>query len=197
MSRGIGTLVLAAGLARRFGSPKQLAEVEGEPMVHRAARIALEALLEPVVVVLGAEAAKVERALGDLPVARVLNHGFARGQASSISLGLATLAASEAATLEAALILPCDMPYLRAATLRRLADTWADRRPAMTLPLYGGRRGAPAVVARRVFPRLMALEGDQGGRVLWPELEGDLTALPIDDPREGLDVDRAADLPRS
>ena len=48
-------VILAAGASRRLGQPKQLIELQGEPILHRMARIAL-LVCDPVLVVLGFEA---------------------------------------------------------------------------------------------------------------------------------------------
>jgi CTP:molybdopterin cytidylyltransferase MocA len=68
----IGGVVLAAGGASRFGSSKQLAELDGMPLLQHAvdAILAVPAI-DPVVVVLGAQAERVREAVdfGDaLPV---------------------------------------------------------------------------------------------------------------------------------
>ena len=60
----IGGVVLAAGGASRFGSPKQLAELDGVPLLQHAVDAMLSVpAIDPVVVVLGAEAAGVRDAV--------------------------------------------------------------------------------------------------------------------------------------
>ena len=49
----IGALVLAAGAATRFGRPKQLAELDGVPMLEHSLRTITAAPVGRVVVVLG------------------------------------------------------------------------------------------------------------------------------------------------
>jgi len=48
-------VLLAAGEGRRFGGTKQLADIDGETMVHRAARTAIATGVE-LIVVTGAHA---------------------------------------------------------------------------------------------------------------------------------------------
>jgi CTP:molybdopterin cytidylyltransferase MocA len=60
----IAGVVLAAGGASRFGSPKQLADLDGLPLLQHAIDAALAVpALDPVVVVLGAEAERVRAAI--------------------------------------------------------------------------------------------------------------------------------------
>jgi len=63
----VAAVVLAAGASTRLGTPKQLVEYAGEPLVRRAAGAALGSGARPVIVVLGADADRVARALAGLP----------------------------------------------------------------------------------------------------------------------------------
>src|SRR4029079_10547843 len=49
--RSVGAVVLAAGMSRRYGSPKQLAVVDGRTLLEHVIGAARAADLEPVVVV--------------------------------------------------------------------------------------------------------------------------------------------------
>ena len=80
-------LLLAAGEGLRFGGIKQLAEIQGEPMVRRAARCALEQDI-PVVVVTGAYAEQVEAVLDDLPLRLIRYDGWHEGMGSSLAAGV-------------------------------------------------------------------------------------------------------------
>ena len=83
-------IVLAGGESRRMGQPKQLLRWQGEPMVTRAARIALESGASETVVVTGAVAEQVEAALAPLREAGrgrlrvVFNPNWQDGQAGSV-----------------------------------------------------------------------------------------------------------------
>ena len=78
-SERVGAIVLAAGASRRLGQPKQLVQMEGQTLVHRAATAAIEAGCDPVTVVVGAEAEKISDALEALSVQIVLNASWAAG----------------------------------------------------------------------------------------------------------------------
>ena len=79
-----GCVILAAGLSARMGSPKQLLEIGGRPLVLRASEAALESPVWPVVVVLGAHAERIRPLFARLPVLVVENPTWQEGMASSI-----------------------------------------------------------------------------------------------------------------
>src|SRR6266849_1142627 len=88
----VAGLVLAASLSTRMGRNKQLLELRGETVVARAARMAHEAGLSPVVVVLGHQAELVRAAVAHLPILTVENPSPVRGATSSVREGIAALA---------------------------------------------------------------------------------------------------------
>jgi molybdenum cofactor cytidylyltransferase len=184
----VAAIVLAAGGSSRYGSLKQLHVWQGETLVRRAARLALAAAtVTEVVVVLGHRHSDVAAALGDLPVRRTFNARHAEGQSTSIQAGLRALAPG----VGAALVLPCDMPWLRPQTLDRLIDAW--RRSGgwhlFVAPTYDGRRGAPVLASREAFAAIDDLRGDIGARVLFAQAGDRLLEVAIEDAAEGRDLD--------
>lgn len=149
-------LVLAAGRASRMGGDKRLMRVEGRSMLERAVEAALGGGLSPVLVVTGPEKQP------DLPagVVRVVNPDPGRGMASSLAAGVAALPAEA----EGVMVLLADMPRVNAAHVAALAA--AFRPGGICVPVFGGRRGNPVLLARRFFPEVLALSGDKGARGL-------------------------------
>lgn len=192
----VAIVLLAAGLSRRFGAPKQLHPWEGRPLVRHMAEKALASRAGRVIAVTGAGREEVEAALAGLPLERVHNPDFAAGQSSSVRRGLAAAEAAAGAAAAAILFLPVDMPFLAVATLDRLIAAWAGAAapPAAVVPLYGGERGAPVLFDRRLFGELAALEGDRGGRGLLARHPHEILEIPVADPREGRDLDAPEDL---
>lgn len=174
----IATMILAAGSGRRMGGPKALLRLGEETLLHRTARVALEAGGAPVLAVVG----DWDPGLGDLAVKAILNPEAAEGMASSLRLGIAALPL----TAEAVLILAVDQPTVDAALLRRLlALAAADpTRPAACA--YAGTLGIPAVLPRRLFPELLALDGDRGAKAIL--LRENTAALPFPDGEADLDT---------
>ena len=66
-------VVLAAGSSTRMGENKMLLPLGGETVVRRAVRTAVEAALDPIIVVLGHEPERVRAALAGLPCRTVVN----------------------------------------------------------------------------------------------------------------------------
>ena len=91
----VAGVILAAGASSRLGTPKQLLRYRGETLLHRAARLALAAGLEPVHVVLGCNAPAVGAALEELRgrVTAVVNEDWQAGMGSSLARGIASLPA--------------------------------------------------------------------------------------------------------
>ena len=136
-------IVLAAGFSRRRGASKQLFEIDGETLIHRAARIASE--VGEVIVVTRREFA--------VPFRTVINEDAEEGMASSIRAGVA-------ACDDDVLITLCDQPDVTAEHLRALVNANAP----IAATAYSGTLGVPAYFAREFRDELLALRGDAGAK---------------------------------
>ncbi len=154
---GSAGVLAAAGASVRFGAPKMLAEVGGEPLLRRVARAFVDAGLDEVVVVLGARADEVGAALAGLPVGVVVNASWEAGMFSSVKTGLAALRARPARVA----VSPADIPGLTADVVRRaVAAASGEDDATLVVPACGGRRGHPLVLPGRFIPRLLAWPDD-------------------------------------
>ncbi len=162
---GIAGVVLAAGGARRMqGRLKQLLPCQGETLVHRAARVALEAGLTPVWVVVGAGAAAVEAAVADLPVLVLKNPQWTNGQSTSVRVAVQALQANEAS---AAVFLLADQPFVPPALIQALCRAATTSDAPIITPAVDGQRANPVLIRARLFPLLANLTGDTGARALF------------------------------
>jgi molybdenum cofactor cytidylyltransferase len=186
-------VILAAGASVRLGRPKQLLEVDGQPLVARAAAAALSAGAHPVVVVLGANADQIRPALDGSKVAVVLNPSWSEGMASSVRAGLQALAKADPG-IDAVLLTVCDQPALSADVIRRLLGALQASGRGIAAARYSGRNGVPALLRREYFFALAKLAGDHGARQLLngaPEV-----VATVDLPELALDLDTPGDVER-
>ncbi len=187
----VAAVVLAAGGSRRLGRPKQLVEIEGRPLVRRAAGAALDAGCAPVYVVLGAEAARVAGALAGAAVELVRNEGHEEGIASSIRSGIGA-ARDAMPPCDGALLLLVDQPRVDAALVRRLLARFGEGRgERIAACAYAGGVGVPAVFPRAAFDVLAALRGDRGAKAVLEAEGGHLLEVPF--PGGEIDLDTPQD----
>lgn len=182
--------MLAAGEARRYGAPKVLERLHGRSLLDHALTALDRGGCAPVVVVLGAHADMVRRAVR-LPVT-VHNPAWSSGMGSSFRTGLAALPPQA----DGVVVALADQPLVGAEVVSRLlrvARTGADAAVAS----YAGRPRNPVFLARRVFAEVVALaQGDRGARD-WLRANPDrVVSVPCDGVGDPSDVDTPADLAR-
>ena len=185
----VAAIVLAAGGSSRMGQPKQLLPIGGQPMVRRVTQAMCETGLVQVVVVVGAHAAAVTAALAGLPVDIVANPDWAGGMSTSVRAGLGALGPE----IQAVLIALADQPALTPDLLRTLVARHQASRALISAPFYQGQRGNPVLFDRQLFPELLAVEGDRGGRALFARYQGQIERVEVDDPAVIQDIDTLKD----
>ena len=168
-------LILAAGEGRRFGGPKQLAELNGRPLLAHV--IEMAAPYDPLVV-LGAYADEIRHTLdvGD----HIVIEDWADGQSASLRAGVAAIGPTDRL-----LVLLGDMPFVTRDACEAVLAVGRCARAA-----YDGVPGHPVVLDRAALERVPELRGDRGARDL---LAGCATVEVAGDPR---DVDTPEDLSR-
>ena len=187
----VGAVILAAGASTRMGTPKQLLELDGKPLLVRAVEAALSSPVWPVVVVLGANAERIRSSLARFPVLVTENSSWPEGMAASIRAGVTTLE-QFSRHLDAALIALCDQPAFSAATISQLIEMQRVTGRGIVAARYAGRNGAPALFLRQHFRELAALTGEEGARAL---LNGDPSRVaPVELPDLAVDLDTAEDV---
>ena len=155
-------VVLAAGASSRMGSPKQLLDLNGVPMLQRIVAATCASRVDEVVVVLGAEADRIRDAV-EIGCARiVLNQHHADGMSTSLRAGVAALGDD----VERVVIILGDQPDVEPAVIDRLLDAHElSGLPAAALD-FDGLLHPPVVLARELWPRIDELQGDVGLRQL-------------------------------
>jgi CTP:molybdopterin cytidylyltransferase MocA len=183
--------ILAAGGSRRLGQAKQLVAIDGQPILRRQCRTALEAALRPVAVILGCRAAECAAVVGDLPVERHVNEQWTDGLGSSIRLAAK---AAIAAGADGLLLLHADQYRVTAADLHALHAAWlASHCLSACVSVWQNETGPPVIFPQSCFADLSKLEGDHGARQVLALLPDDaVQSVPM--PNAFFDLDEPADL---
>jgi molybdenum cofactor cytidylyltransferase len=188
-------VLLAAGASTRLGQPKQLVRLDGESLLRRTARLAIEASCSPTLVVLGFDAEPMRDELDGLPVDVVVNQDWQEGMGASLRAGMEALRTVDPQP-QAVLILVCDQPRLTAGHLNTLLTRHktaaATSDVAITASFYARRAGVPAIFAARVFPQLHSSQGDRGAKDLIRAHAAQVQRVPW--PNGEIDIDLPSDL---
>jgi molybdenum cofactor cytidylyltransferase len=186
----VAAVVLAAGGSSRFGESKQLAIFQGETFVRRVVRAAIDAGCAPVVVVTGADSAKIRLELTGIPILVAVNPHWSNGLRSSIGVGVRH-AEDLAADLEAAFLLTCDQPFVDAAALTQLIELRLTSGKRIIASAYAGTLGIPALFDRSLFPDLLRLKGDHGAKEIIFDRRYDVASFNF--PAAAIDIDTVTD----
>jgi len=185
----IAALVLAAGRSERMRYPKTLLIFGKETVVDRVIRVCREGGCDPVMVLLGAEEARI-RENASLAGATIVSHpDFARGRTSTIHAGLRALPGEA----EAFLLFPVDHALVESTTVAALIAAREETRKPIVIPTSAGRRGHPILCDRAIAEELLALEPDAPAREVVKRDPARVLELEVEDAEILRDLDAPAD----
>ena len=189
----VGCVIMASGLARRFGSNKLLADFGGRPLLCRALEVtATPALAARVVVTRSAEV----KALCDAQAVPCLLHSLP-GRNDTVRLGLDALL-GECPGLGGCIFLPGDQPLLRRESLEAMVrDFHAQKETEREIFRLGFRvrndpsplTGSPVLFEKGLFQELLTLPQGMGGSVLLRKYPAHVHTVYIADRNELADAD--------
>lgn len=192
----IAAVIVAAGRGSRFaGGNKLLADLNGIPLIRHAALAVASSPVTDAVLVVAPDSAAIVAAAGDGPWRVAVNPDAPQGLSRSIRTGIAALDAS----IDGALIILGDMPFVTSALIAKLCETFdANNGQRIVFPVtHDGRQANPVLWPRAFFPALLALTGDAGGKALLAANADLHSPVTFDDDGQALDVDTADDLDRA
>ncbi len=181
----VACIILAAGMAVRFGGVKQLVKIKGKSLLQRALDAANNSLADYVLLVVGSNSSDI---LSKIELGRaqvVLNKNFARGQSTSIKCGVTNLPTDCAG----AVVMVADQPFLKSAHLNRIIQSFNKGKQSEVVILsHLGEPRNPVLIPKKLFPKLMKLRGDVGAKAT---IRGysKLRLVEITDEKIFLDVD--------
>lgn len=184
----IAAIILAAGGASRFGKAKQLNTWRKKTYTENVVIAAQQAGLSPIVVVTGYQNEDLENKLKMYPVQVIHNPYWQQGQSTSMKCGLEHLGNHT----QGVIFLMADQPQVSIRLIRALMEQAYLTDRQVIGPIIDGKRSTPKYFDRSVFPKLLTVVGDQGGRsILTPS-----PPLYVEwfDTRMGLDIDYDFDI---
>src|SRR5688572_27050673 len=187
--RTISAIVLAGGKSSRMGRPKALLPIGSthETFLDRVTRTLIEAGLDDIVVVVGADAAAIRARSQPVVGVRIVdNPDFEQGQLSSLLVGLRAIDTPEVA---AALVTLIDVPLISTATVRTLVETQIEHKASIVRPVSNGRHGHPVIFSRELFPELQRADPSQGAKPVVHAHAADMIEVPVDDEGAFTDID--------
>jgi molybdenum cofactor cytidylyltransferase len=196
-------IVLAAGSSSRMGGGrhKLMLPLGARPVLTHVLEATLASQARPVIVVVGYQAEQVRALLaayGDCDdVSIVENPAYRQGMSTSLHTGVQLLLSSDykinmhgtATTIDSALVLLGDQPLITPQVIDALIDARRRTGKRMIAPLIDGKRGNPILFAADLFPELLEVSGDEGGRSVVERHRSEMATIDVASATTIYDVD--------
>ena len=169
----VAGIVLAAGTSSRMGRNKLFFTLDGVTLLRRAVSRAVDARLDPIIVVLGHEADRARAELVGLPCRAVTNLDYQLGINRSLRTGINAVAEDS----QAAIVMLADMPLVTTDMLSRLVERYRAGTAPLVISDYGGVTAPPMLYDRGIFPELQSMEGEGCGKQVVKRHRGEATVV--------------------
>lgn len=193
-------IILAAGSSSRMGGGrhKLLLPLHDRPVLAHVLDAVLASQARPFVLVLGHQPEQVRTHISpytthfDFHV--VENPDYLQGMSTSMRLGIQTLQTfgytkSSGGSIDSALVLLGDQPLITAQHINTLIATYRTTGKRIIAPTYEGKRGNPILFAASLFPELLEVTGDEGGRSVLERHREEIATVEMGNPLANIDVD--------
>lgn len=154
MERRVSAVLLAAGLSRRMGRPKQLLPLGDKPVIQHCFDNINAAGVQEIVVVVGQDAKETIKILSGLPVQIAVNNAKDSDMAGSVRVGLEALDHS----CSGVLVCLADHPLATCDTMKALAVTHAKSPDKIIIPAHNGRRGHPSLFPTSILNEIFVVD---------------------------------------
>lgn len=185
----IAPIILAAGDSTRMGYPKALLPLGSDTFLTRILGTLRNVGLPKPTIIVGRAASIIEQHIRDWPAEIWINPDPSRGQLSSIQLALSHLKPEYVAGL----IWPVDQPAVSEDLVRQLTWVFANSESRIAFPVYGNKRGHPAIFHRALFQEFMDAPLEEGPKKILQRHQHATTVLPTEESATVQDIDTPAD----
>lgn len=194
-------IILAAGSSSRMGGGrhKLLLPLDGRPVLVHVIDAALASQARPIIIVLGHEADQVRAHITSYAshpdITIIENPAYLQGMSTSMRMGLQTLISKgykkhdSPPEVDSALIVLGDQPMITSQFIDILIATYRATGKYIVAPLYDGKRGSPVLFDVSLFPELLEVTGDEGGRTVLERHPQEVELVEMTDAVANYDID--------
>jgi len=140
---------------------------------------------QEIIVVVGAHAAEIMKAVDLSQVKVVINESWRLGQIQSLRRGLDEVSEN----CEGVLVNLVDHPLVQEVTYITIADEWRKTKEKVIIPVINSRRGHPVVFPRLLFNIIQSAFLPEGARGLIREYPELIREVPVTDAGVVMDID--------
>ena len=188
----ISAIILAAGESKRMGQSKLLLKWREASIFEQTLDNYLASAVNEVNVVLGHQAAEMEKLIGDRSVTIAINPAYTKGMSTSIITGINMMSPRT----QGIMLALADQPSVTSQTIDKLIQVFRTQKKGIVLPVYHGQRGNPVIFDIKYRDELLALKGDIGGREIVHRHYDDVQEVPVDNRGILIDIDTPEDYKR-
>jgi len=172
-----------------MGRPKALLEVEGVTFLRRVVRSLADGGCDPVLVVVADASDDIAAEARAAGATLLTNPDPGEGPITSLRLAIGSLADD----VDAIAYLPVDHPLVRPDSVAGLLSAARASGSTLALPMYGEKRGHPAIFDRALFGELLDPELEGGARTIVHRHLASALLIPSDDRGVIADIDTPDD----
>ena len=200
-SLSTAAIILAAGSSSRMGGGrhKLLLPLDDRPVLAHVIDATLASQARPIIVVLGHQSDQVRSQIKHYTIHHditlIENMNYLQGMSTSLRLGVQTLLSygykksSTSYQVDSALIMLGDQPMVTPQVIDTLIGAYRTTGRSIVAPFYNGKRGSPVLFDKRLFPELIEVTGDEGGRTVLEHHRQEVELVEMSDAMANYDVD--------
>jgi molybdenum cofactor cytidylyltransferase len=200
MAPKTAAIILAAGSSSRMGGGrhKLLLPLHDRPVLAHVLYAVLASQARPVVLVLGHQAEEVQAQIASFAIhpdlSIIENTDYLQGMSTSMRLGIQRLQSYDYmnpsnSSIDSALVLLGDQPLITAQDIDTLIAMYRATGKRIVAPTYEGKRGNPNLFDANLFPELLEVTGDEGGRSVLERHRDEIAIVEMGNPLANIDVD--------
>ncbi len=154
----IGAVVLAAGMSRRMGQPKQLLPWGKTTVIGQVVNVLQAAQVAQIVVVTGKSREQVEQTLKNTSAQCVFNPRYETSEMlTSLKVGISRLHDE----VQAVLVVLGDQPQIQVSVVQGLIEQYRLGKGVLIVPSYQMRRGHPWLVDRSLWQEILQMDDER------------------------------------